>query len=560
MKKFDFKNNRKTILIVEDEFINQELLKNFLEDDYDLLIASDGLEAVDIIKEHKNNISLILLDLFLPKLNGKDLLKRLKNNDEYKNIPVIIITSDIDSEEETLNIGAIDFIPKPYPAKGIILARIKRIIELFEKSELIKETERDNLTSLYNKDYFMHYVEEIDSHFSDIDMDAIAIDISRFHIIVERFGLKYADLVLIALAHKIRDVINKIGGIVCRKEEDTFLIYAPHIKDLRKVLDEILDNLFVGELSKAKARLKMGVYQNVSKLLPIETRFDRACFALNKINNNLVDNIAIYDSKLHEKEVFEEQLIDDFKQAIENKEFMVYYQPKFSIQKDTPELTSAEALVRWKHKNLGLIPPSIFIPLFEENGLIQELDNYVWNETASQIKAWKEKYKKSISVSVNVSRIDIYDPNLIDKFKNIIEENKLLFDELILEITESAYTSDIDIIINRVNELKDLGFIIEMDDFGTGYSSLNMISSLPLDALKLDMSFIKEAFNDKKDTKIIELIINLAKKLSLKVVAEGVETLEQLDALKELGCDIVQGYYYSKPIPAKDFERFLGDK
>ena len=258
--------------------------------------------------------------------------------------------------------------------------------------------------------------------------------------------------------------------------------------------------------------------------------------------------------------MFEEQLIDDFKQAIENKEFIVCYQPKFFIQKDTPELTSAEALVRWNHKKLGMIPPSVFVPLFEENGLIQELDNYVWNETASQIKLWKEKYHRSIKVSINVSRIDIYDPNLIDKLTNIIDKNKLSFNELILEITESAYTSDVDIIINRINELKELGFIIEMDDFGTGYSSLNMISSLPLDALKLDMVFIKEAFSDKKDTNIIELIINLAKKLSLKVVAEGVETLEQLDALKELGCDIVQGYYYSKPIPANDFERFLGDK
>ena len=559
MQRLDFKNTRKTILIVEDEFVNQELLKNFLDDTYDLLIANDGEEALDIINEHKHNISLILLDLFLPKLNGKDVLKRLKENNELKNIPVIIITSDIDSEEETLNTGAIDFIPKPYPAKGIILARIKRIIELFENRQLISETERDNLTNLYSKEYFIHYVEELDEY-SNNSMDAIAIDISRFHIIVERFGSKFADLVLIALAHKIRDVINKLGGIVCRKEEDTFLVYTPHILDLRKVLDDILDNLFVGDLSKAKARLKMGVYQNVSKNIPIETRFDRACFALNKINNNLIDNIAIYDSKLHEKEVFEEQLIDDFKQAIEHKEFLVYYQPKFFIQKDTPELTSAEALVRWNHKKLGMIPPSIFIPLFEENGLIQELDNYVWNETAKQIKIWKDKYNKSIKVSVNVSRIDIYDPNLIDKLEKIVSENKLSHNELILEITESAYTSDVDIIINRINELKDLGFIIEMDDFGTGYSSLNMISSLPLDALKLDMVFIKEAFNDKKDTKIIELIINLAKKLSLKVVAEGVETLEQLDALKDLGCDIVQGYYYSKPIPAHDFERFLGDK
>ncbi|MBP5177488.1 MAG: EAL domain-containing protein [Clostridia bacterium] len=255
--------------------------------------------------------------------------------------------------------------------------------------------------------------------------------------------------------------------------------------------------------------------------------------------------------------MFEEQLVDDFKRALKENQFEVYYQPKFNIQKSEPYLVSCEALIRWNHKTLGMVSPGVFIPLFENNGLIQELDNYVWERAAKQIVDWKERFHKTIPVSVNVSRIDIHDPQLIAKFKNIVGSNDLDNRDIILEITESAYVSDESLIVRTINELKQQGFIIEMDDFGTGYSSLNMISNLPIDVLKLDMVFIRNAFKENKNTKILELIINLAKKLSLKVVAEGVETKEQVDVLKELGCDIVQGYYFSKPVKASEFEKFI---
>jgi len=199
----------------------------------------------------------------------------------------------------------------------------------------------------------------------------------------------------------------------------------------------------------------------------------------------------------------------------------------------------------------------VFIPLFEENGLIQQLDLYVWREAAAQIRDWKERLGVSVPVSVNVSRIDMYDPNLISTFQELLEENALRPDELLLEITESAYTQDSAQIISTVNRLRDLGFRIEMDDFGTGYSSLNMISSLPIDALKLDMKFIRNAFRDGRDTRLIEVIIDIADYLSVPVIAEGVETLEQLNALRAMGCDMVQGYYFSKPVPAPEYEAFI---
>ena len=307
-------------------------------------------------------------------------------------------------------------------------------------------------------------------------------------------------------------------------------------------------------------RLRMGVYSNVDKTMDIERRFDRAKLAADTVRNTFTKAIGIYDDSLRESEVFAEQLLDDFHSAIHEKQFLVYYQPKFNIQCETPMLSSAEALVRWKHPKLGMVSPGVFIPLFEQNGLIQELDNYVWQEAAMQVRDWKERLGVSVPVSINVSRIDMYDPLLVEKLVELVKNNGLTFDELLLEITESAYTGDADQIIQKVKQLRDHGFRIEMDDFGSGYSSLNMISALPIDALKLDMQFIRTAFKDRKDTRLLEAVIQLAQTLELPTIAEGVETAEQLMALKGMGCEIVQGYYFSRPLPAAEFERFAVEK
>ena len=287
-----FQNDKKTILIVEDEFINQEILKNILEDNYNLLLADDGLDALDIIDENKDNISLILLDLVLPGLNGIEVLKRIKSNVDYKNIPVIVMTADSASEEATLNIGAVDFIPKPYPNEGVIVARIKRVIELFEDREIINDTEKDNITGLYNKDYFIHYVKQLDIRRKEIGMDAIMLDVAHFHVINDRFGFNFGNQVLKAIAGKIKTIVKKDGGLACRREGDIFLLYTPHISDYDSFLKAIGDDLFVDKLRKAQTRLKLGIYENVDKTVPVETRFDRAKFALNNAGNNAYSSIS----------------------------------------------------------------------------------------------------------------------------------------------------------------------------------------------------------------------------------------------------------------------------
>ncbi|MBQ8305339.1 MAG: EAL domain-containing protein [Blautia sp.] len=204
-----------------------------------------------------------------------------------------------------------------------------------------------------------------------------------------------------------------------------------------------------------------------------------------------------------------------------------------------------------------MISPGVFIPLFENNGLIPALDHYVWSEAAAQVRDWRDRLGITLSVSVNVSRIDLYDPQLIEKLQEIVEKNDLSYHDLLLEVTESAYTEDAEQIIEKVRGLRKVGFRIEMDDFGSGYSSLNMLSALPIDALKLDMQFVRTAFRERKDTRLLEAMIQLAESFEVPTIAEGVETAEQAFTLKTMGCDIIQGYYFSRPLPAEEFEIYL---
>jgi EAL domain-containing protein (putative c-di-GMP-specific phosphodiesterase class I) len=242
---------------------------------------------------------------------------------------------------------------------------------------------------------------------------------------------------------------------------------------------------------------------------------------------------------------------------VEQREFKVYYQPKYNIQYEPPRLASAEALVRWQHPELGLIPPCDFIPLFEGNGQISIIDKYVWAEAARQIALWKEKYGVTVPVSVNLSRVDVFDPQLEDILDGLIFDNGLIHQDLKLEVTESAYTENAEEVLKVIERLRTKGYEIEMDDFGSGYSSLNMLSSMPVDVLKMDRGFIMNIEHSEQDFRLVQLILDIARNLKLPVIAEGVETEEQIWMLKNAGCDYVQGYYFSRPLPAEEFEKLI---
>ncbi|MBR5341393.1 MAG: EAL domain-containing protein [Erysipelotrichaceae bacterium] len=552
-------NEKRLVLIVEDEKTNQELFGVILKNSFDLIYASNGKEALKKVRENRHSLSLVILDLYLPDTDGRNVLKTLMKDRELKNIPVIVCTGDHEAEVECLKLGAADFITKPYPKPEIIEARALKAIEYNENREIIHLTERDHLTGLYNRDYFYRYVEQYDLHNPDIEMDALVLDINRFRLINERYGRENSDKLLYEVARSLLKHYGK-NGMVSRRLADTYMVYTPHLKNYKRVISDIKEDLKKTDLDNINVHFRLGVYAYVDKKVDAEKRFSRAKQAADTIRDDYNNYVAFYTEEQQNIELYKEQLIEDLENALKLHQLEIYYQPKFKVFHDKYILHSAEALVRWQHPQLGFISPNDFIPLFETNGLIRQLDRYVWRKAAEQIKAWKKKYGLSVPVSVNVSRIDVLDPHFIKEIQDLMKKYGLNTDEFILEITESAYIDDAEEIITNVKKLRDLGFKIEMDDFGAGYSSLGMLSKMPIVSMKLDKMFVDNYTGREKDGRMLMLIMDIADYLGVEVVVEGVETKPQLDALVAIGCDIFQGYFFSKPVTADGFGRFIEER
>ena len=549
------KKLKRRILIVEDEEINREILTNILEDHYEVSCAENGAQALQLLREHTAPYALILLDLLMPVMSGEEFLTEIKADERLSGIPVIVMTSEKPAEVSSIKMGADDFITKPYDSPEVILARCERIIQLYEDNSIIRSAEKDELTELFTREFFQEYVRQVDSYDEAAD-DAIVINIEHFHMINEMFGRETGDEVLKKLAGMLLRVFGNGTCIGCRPDADYFYLYVDHRDSYDDAFAGLSEEL-AGYSHIPKIRIRAGIYQNVDKHVSIEDRFDHAKLACDRIRGDYTKQISYYSKELNEADLYHERLINDIDDAIANRDLIVFYQPKYGIQSEKPVLRSAEALIRWKHPELGMISPGDFIPLFESNGLIQKLDHYVWREAAARIRDWKDRFGYTLPVSVNVSRVDIYDPELEQGLLKIMEENGLSTNELMLEITESAYADDAKGLTEVIKSLRERGFRIEMDDFGTGYSSLNMITSIPIDVLKIDMSFIRNMNKDEKSRKLVELVMDIAKFIKVPAVAEGVEDESQLNALKEMGCELIQGYYFSRPVPPEEFEKFI---
>ncbi|MBQ8489743.1 MAG: EAL domain-containing protein [Pseudobutyrivibrio sp.] len=548
---------KRRILIVDDEEINVMMLSKILKDEYEVFTASNGNEALDILKQENGLISLILLDLIMPVMDGYEFFNVISQCSEYKNIPIICLTSEKDAEVEILNMGMADFIPKPFENPAVILARISRVIQLFEGSDIIKATQFDDLTNLYNIEYFCEYASLYDKYYPHCSKDLIAISFNRFYVVNAVHGRAYSDKILVLIGNAIKDYVDKNAGVACRYLNNLFYVYIKSGNHADGLLEKINTALY-DFAEDSTYRIKIGVFRSdESNSYEFSKKMDYALLACNSINDSYSTQIAYYDESIREKENFEEKLICDLDKAIEQRQFKVYYQPKFSVQSTAPHLCSAEALIRWEHPEFGMINPGKFIPLFEKNGMITKLDHYVWVEAANQVAQWKKTYNCSLPVSVNVSRIDMLDENLCHDLLSIVKEAGIDIKDFYLEVTESAYTNDKTDVLNVVDTLRKEGFYIEMDDFGTGYSSLNMLTELQFDVLKLDMEFVRNIHKDEKALRLVEFIIDIAKYLNVMVIAEGVEHEEQYNILKQLGCDVVQGYYFSKPVDNNRFEDII---
>ena len=543
------------VLVVDDQEINRDVLGMILEDYYDVLYARDGQEALDMIEKYRDKLSIVLLDLIMPQADGFEVLIRIKSDEFLRRIPVIVLTAEKSAELRALELGAADFITKPFDMHEIILARVSRIIELSEGRQLISAAEHDPLTMLYSRNFFFEYVNRIHQYHPEYHMDAVVIDIEQFHSVNALNGRDFGDRVLRIIGDELHVFLKGSDGLASRVEADRFDIYCARQEDYQQLLNRLQGR--VDTVSRnAGVRLRMGVKAWQEDMDPI-LQFDLARAACSMARGSNKGHLVVYDDDMRLREIFNQRLLNDLHRAVEEHELHVYYQPKYNVQCHPPKLSSAEALIRWKHPELGMISPEQFIPLLENSGLISVVDHYVWEEAASQIREWHKKYGITVPISVNLSRVDLYDPMLEETLNSFVEENGLDRKSLKLEVTESAYTDNADQMISLINCLRLQGFEIEMDDFGSGYSSLNMLTSMPIDVLKMDMRFIQDIDHTEKDFWLVDVVLNIARHLQVPVVAEGVETEAQMNRLRAAGCELIQGYYFSRPLPPEEFEKLI---
>ena len=543
------------VLVVDDQEINRDVLGMILEDDYEVIYAEDGVEALEQIEKNLDHLSVVLLDLMMPKMDGFEVMERMHADEHMRGVPIIVLTAEKSAELRALQMGAADFITKPFDMHEVILARVGRIIELSEGRELISAAEHDRLTMLYSRNFFFEYANRIYQYHPEWHMDAIVMNIEQFHSVNALNGFEFGDNVLRLLGNEIRAFLGGTKGIASRIEADRFDIFCLHQDDYEAILDRFQQK--VDSISKnASIRLRMGVKPWREGVEPI-VLFDQARAACNMVRGDYTTHLMVYDEDMRMREMLNQRLLNDLRRAEDERQLRVYFQPKYDIRCDPPRLSSAEALIRWRHPDLGMISPGDFIPLFEGNGQISIVDNYVWAEAARQIAEWRQRFGVTVPVSVNISRVDVFDPELEHTLNGLIKKNGLDHKCLKLEITESAYTDNADQLISVISRLRDYGFEIEMDDFGSGYSSLNMLSTMPIDVLKMDMKFIRNIEHSEKDLRLVELVLDIARYLRVPVVAEGVETEKQMELLRELGCQLVQGYYFSRPLPPEDFEALI---
>lgn len=568
-------NDKSIMLIVDDNYINRQILSNAFCDEYAIEQAQNGVEAIEQMQKFNDRIAIVILDVVMPVMDGMEVLKKTREMPEICEIPIVVVTADTDNDNEinALDLGASDMLSKPYDMRVIK----KRISNIVSKRELVKMKEQnlilqfqndemkmqeeiryqaqfDTLTGIYNKDTFYRKTSHLLDKNPDSDFVIIRFDIERFKIVNDLFGMEEGNRLLIYLADKIQEICAD-NGTYGRLESDNFAICVLN----KKNTVDIITSFIKQKVSEYKLSFDIvfdtGVYHICDKSVTVDIMCDRAKLALNTVKGNYLTSIAVYNEKIRDTIIREQEIINAMDSALANEEFCVYLQPKYNLF--TSEPVGAEALVRWIRPDKGIVSPGDFIPIYEKCGLITKLDYYIWRKTCELISNCKKEGRTVLPVSVNISRINLYSPDFVDKIENLVKEFNLEPRNLELELTESAYMENPEQLLGIMERLQAKGFVVLMDDFGSGYSSLNMLKNVPVDILKIDMDFLRGTDRFEKGKKILKAIAEMAKDIELPTIVEGVETREQVDFLKAIGCNQAQGYFYAKPMPVDDYLKLI---
>ena len=547
----------RTIFVVESEKNKTSSYAELFSGKYDIIKTKIDDNCIDILKKHFSEISLIFLDASDKTEESTDFIKMVKSDRMVHNIPVMVIADDsVSDEEETfLSVGAAGVIRYSSKPNAIFL-QVSNIIELKENAENGSMSELDALTGLYTRQAFFRHAEKIISENPDFKFIITISELEGIKLLNEKDGKQAGDSKLKAVANFLRNsgdsclLAGRFGG-------DQFVALFRQDDDFEKGISmDDVSGVLVTSPSEGveEVRMRFAIYENVEHDVPVSVICDRALLALQTIRGKYGKRMAKYEEKLLIEHERKERIEECMREALENNQFRVYYQPKHDA--NTGELTGAEALIRWEHPEYGFMSPGEFIPIFEDNGFITEVDSFVWKKTCENLHKWIEKGLDVVPVSINASKLDFMRPDFFEKLNKASTEMDVPSGLLHIEVTESLFSDQIEELVGILSKCQENGYKIELDDFGSGYSSLNTLSILPLDVVKMDMSLVK-AIPDFKSMRVFSACINLARSLGLKTVSEGVETKEQMWAIRELGGDVIQGYYYSKPLSEEDFEKYL---
>lgn len=552
-------SEKDTILVVDDQDVNRMIIRKILEKNYQVVEAGDGKEALEVLEKKYQRISAVVLDLVMPGFDGYTTLRFMQSDSRFSNIPVLVTTGDNErkTEKKSLEAGAWDFIPKPVNRDTLEL-RLKNIIGRsqfdVQKSEQYM-AEHDRLTGLYNRSKFFDEVRQIYGEKQEESYVFLRVDLDRFRLYNAYFGEQEGNRLLMHLAGVIREVCDSFPGAICgRIEADIFGVFCVyHEENVMTLQKRIVSQL--KEYNEAYyIEPSIGVFLPGDREITVEEMYNRASMAAESCKHQYMENVGFYDEKMADKILNEQEVMNEAERALEEGQFEVYLQPKVDVK--TEEVQGAEVLSRWVHPKKGMVLPGKFVPVFENNGFVGRLDFYMWEKTCKLLRKWLDEGLNPVPVSVNVSRANLYHPNLLELIKEKLNKYQIPTELLQLEVTESAFMDNQQMMSQKVEQLQKNGFTVLMDDFGSGYSSLNTLKDIPVDILKVDMKFLGKS-DDGRGERILASIVRMTAWLGIKVIVEGVETAEQRNFLEGIGCEYAQGYFYAKPMPWQEYEELL---
>jgi diguanylate cyclase (GGDEF)-like protein len=558
------------IVIADDHEPSRKFIRRFLESMHQITIvaeAADGESLLRLVEQYRPN--LVLVDISMPKLNGIKAIKEcLKILPQLK---VIFITGHNEYAVEAFDISAVDYIVKPIQRDRLITAieKAKAILKMsYELTEALYQKEymafHDILSGLPNRKLFEDKVTKAitlaNKHNYMVAILFFGLD--RFKYINESMGHTFGDLLLQEVAERLQRCVRE-SDIISRQSGDEFTILLnriSHQDDVIKATERIFNAIgtpyhLKGHEIHITGSMGISLYPNDGQT--VENLIQQADTALNRAKETGRNNFKFFMPEMNEKVSKKVIMESALRKAIDRNEFILYYQPQVNIVNQ--QIVGMEALIRWEHPELGLVSPLEFIPLAEESGLIFQIGEWVLRTACKQAKSWQRTGYPNLRLSVNLSILQFHQENLIQIISDVLQETDFDPNNLELEITESVALFNEKQVLDKLEDMKQLGIRIAIDDFGTGYSSLSYLKKFPVNTLKIDKVFIRDIMTDSDDEALIAAIIAMANKMKFNVIAEGVETESQLSFLSSLQCSEAQGYFFGKPLPPDKFIDLVND-